>query len=304
MKIDPRLFRFLWAIEEHGTFIRAARAEGISQPALSSKIAILEQQLGTKLIDRGRHGARLNSFGRLLLRHARAIDAIVDRAAEEVRTSVEGSSGMLVLGGTPISMIEIIPKSLDQLVRQNDNIRVSLVEADDDILLDRLRAGEIELMLGGLLAGETGSDIIESPLVNFPLRAVIGRANKFWNRDAISLDELLTQAWALPDSGSVIRSYVDAIFVNAGASVPASHWSCSSMHGLKAVIQHTDRVTVMPGHALDLEERTGVLKTLTLKGPTSNRRLNILRMRHLPLSPVAESFVTHVRRMAETIARR
>ena len=49
MKVDPRYLRYLQAIDDHGTFIRAAEEEGISQPALTNKIIILERQLGTQL---------------------------------------------------------------------------------------------------------------------------------------------------------------------------------------------------------------------------------------------------------------
>ena len=301
MQLDPRLLRYLWVIEQNGTFTRAAEAEGISQPALTNKISLLERQLGTSLIDRGRHGARLNEFGTLLLRHARAIDAIADRAKDEVRTAVAGDSGPLILGGTPISMLELVPRALNFLENQNSRIRVSLIEADDDILLDKLRGGEIDLMLGGLLVGEGDDDIIETHLIDFPLEPVVGKSSPLWGREEISLDELLTQSWALPASGSVIRSYVDAIFVSAGASMPSNYWSCSSMHGLKSIIQHTSRVTLMPGHAFELEQQTGVLKGLTLRGPTSSRKLNILRLRHLPMSTVATTFVEEVIKIAKSI---
>ena len=304
MKLDPRLLRYVRAIEENGTFIRAAAAEGISQPALSNKIGLLERQLGARLIDRGRHGATLNQYGELLLRHARAIDAVADRAAHEINMAKLGASGPLVVGGTPISMVELVPKALSRLDRINDRILISLVEADDDILLDKLKAGEIEIMLGGMLSDQMDSDVVEEPLIEFPLYAVVGRSNPLWDRDAVSLEEMVSQSWALPAAGSVIRSYVDAIFVGAGESMPTSYWSCSSMHGLKSVIQHTTRVSLMPFHAFSLEADKRVLKGLKLLSPTSSRKLNILRLRHMPLSYIAEAFLGQLVEVAQTISNR
>lgn len=304
MKIDPRLLRFLLAIEEHGTFTRAAEAEGISQPALSNKIGLLERQLGTRLVDRGRHGAKLNPYGALLTRHARALDAVVERAAEEIDLATRGDSGPLVIGGTPISMVELVPRALARLDQINNRIRISLIEADDDILLDKLRAGEIELMLGGLVNDQREKDIVEEPLIEFPLQAVVGRANSLWDRDLVSLTELVDQVWALPAAGSVIRSYVDAIFANSGDSMPTSYWSCSSMHGLKSVIQHTSRISLMPVHAISLEADNGVLKGLKLSSPTSNRKLNIMRLSHLPMSSLTKAFIVQLAGVARSINRR
>ena len=77
MDIDPRHLRILLAIAEHGTFTRAAAAQRISQPAMSSAICAPEKQLGVRVLERGRHGAGLNDFGQLLIRHARGLHALL-----------------------------------------------------------------------------------------------------------------------------------------------------------------------------------------------------------------------------------
>jgi DNA-binding transcriptional LysR family regulator len=301
MEIDPRYLRYLQALHLHGTFIRAAEAEGISQPALTNKIHALERQLGTALVDRGRFGARVNDRGKLLLRHARAIDAIVDRASEEIALSLSGAEGPLVIGATPISMIDLVPRALGQIAHTMSRVRLSIIEAYDDILLDRLRAGEIEVMIGGLLVGQCTPDIIAEPLVSLPLQAVVGRANWLWHRDKVALSELLDNEWALPASGSVIRSYVDAIFVASGEAMPSNFWTCDSLHGLKSIIRNSGRVSLMPAHAFAQELKTGTLKGLVLDGPTSSRKLDILRLKQIPLSPAGAHFVDCLRTAASDV---
>jgi DNA-binding transcriptional LysR family regulator len=66
------------------------------------------------------------------------------------------------------------------------------------------------------------------------------------------------------------------------------------MHGLKSVIQHSRRVTLMPTHAFGLEAAQGVLRGIPLKGPTSSRHLHILSLEHIPPSPLAQVFVDHL----------
>ena len=58
------------AVAAHGSFARAARALGISQPALSRQIAGLEANLGIALFDRNRTGTVPTVFGRLVLERA------------------------------------------------------------------------------------------------------------------------------------------------------------------------------------------------------------------------------------------
>ena len=70
MKLEPRQLQHLATIAHHGSFSRAAAAMSISQPALSSSMAQLEKSVGDRVLDRGRHGAKLTDLGRTLVRHA------------------------------------------------------------------------------------------------------------------------------------------------------------------------------------------------------------------------------------------
>lgn len=294
MELDPRLLRFLRAIDDHGTFTRAARAEGVSQPALTAKIGQLERQLNTKLIDRGRHGAALNTYGKLLLRHARMIDSTLGWAAREVELAKSGERGPLVVGATPISLVELLPKALDKLDRDGTSAQITITEADDDVLLEKLEAGEIDLMLGGIISGRSATNVRQEHLADFPLQLVVGPSSPFWGSNGVFLEEVIDQPWTLPSSGSVIRSYVDAIFVGAGQNLPSSYWSCTGMAALKSVVRHTKRITVMPEHAIQLEAQIGVLQGVPLRSPNSHRRMYILHLDHALLSPIAKELIANL----------
>jgi len=69
-RLDPKRLIELLRIAEHGSYTRAAAAQGVSQPALSNSIAVLERALGVRVLERTRHGATLTDVGRLLASHA------------------------------------------------------------------------------------------------------------------------------------------------------------------------------------------------------------------------------------------
>ena len=73
--MDLRRLRHLISVAEHGNFGRAAAASYITQPALSRSIQALEAEVGAPLLDRLPTGVEPTDMGRLLLRHARALDA-------------------------------------------------------------------------------------------------------------------------------------------------------------------------------------------------------------------------------------
>jgi DNA-binding transcriptional LysR family regulator len=128
MDIDPRHLRILLAIAEQGSFTRAAAAQSISQPAMSSAIALLEKQLGVRVLDRGRHGARLNAFGQILIRHARGLNAQLDQAKAEIDLKRLGHDGPLLIGGTPVTLIELVPAAIASLSPGAPRIAITVTE--------------------------------------------------------------------------------------------------------------------------------------------------------------------------------
>jgi DNA-binding transcriptional LysR family regulator len=301
MKLDPRNIHYLLAIAKHGTFNGAARAEKISQPALSNKIALLERQLGVRVLDRGRHGATLNRYGQLLIRHARALDSVLEQALEEIDLEKRGLHGPLTIGGTPVALLELVPRAVSRLARSASRASISIIEGDDELLLDSLRSGEIELMLGSMGAASELPDIVQEKLIEFPMRAVVGAASPFWSRKVMALEELADAQWAMPAQGGIIRQHVEAVFLNSSIPFPRSYWSCSSMMALKALVQHNDCVAMVPASAIALETRAGVLRGIQLRNLSVSRTIAIMRQRNWPLSPLAERFIVLLREVAQRL---
>ena len=91
MALNLNSLRLFLAVATHGGFSRAARLTGVSQPAISKAVRLLEQQGGAQLLVRAPAGVVLTEAGRLLLEHARALFA-EERSADERRRRSAGSA--------------------------------------------------------------------------------------------------------------------------------------------------------------------------------------------------------------------
>ena len=78
------------AIAQSGGFARAARALHLSQPAISRRIRLLEQELGAPLFERLPRGIVLTGAGTAFLPHAQATVASMRDGAAAVRAVVSG----------------------------------------------------------------------------------------------------------------------------------------------------------------------------------------------------------------------
>src|SRR5262249_44071374 len=138
-------------IVRHGTFHRAADALGVSQPALSKTISLLERRIGYKVFERGARGVKLTEIGQIVVRRAEQLDLLLARMREELSLFSQHREGPLVVGTTPSMMLGLVPEALARLGVSHPNLVVRLVEALDDQLTPALERGEIDLLVGPVL---------------------------------------------------------------------------------------------------------------------------------------------------------
>jgi len=146
--VELRHLLALKTVAEQGSLAAAARSLGYSQPAVSQQIASLEKLVGSRLVERhaGGREIELTEAGQHVLRHGRALLARAQAADAELRALQQGTQGTLRLGTNPSIGARIIPQLLRRLAEQLPQIEVELVaDPDDERLLDRLEAGELEL---------------------------------------------------------------------------------------------------------------------------------------------------------------
>ena len=96
--MDLRDLQLFVATIEHGSILRAAGAENISQPALTRRLQNLENDLKVSLIERTSRGARATPDGLLIYERACALVSEAKRLRHDVRALAGGAIGKLAVG--------------------------------------------------------------------------------------------------------------------------------------------------------------------------------------------------------------
>ncbi len=142
--IYPRALQYLIAIEDYGTYTRAADALHVSQPTLSQQIKQLEDSLNTMLIDRSGRNIHLTDAGQIYIRHARrALNELVTgtRAIHDVH---DLSRGTLRLGWTPITD-HLTCSLLSKFNSRYPGITISTLEMSQDAIETAISEDQIDL---------------------------------------------------------------------------------------------------------------------------------------------------------------
>lgn len=135
------------AIAELGSFTRAAGRLHRSQPAISRRLGLLEDELGAPLFERLRGRARLTDAGRALLPHAEVALASLRDGREAVRglqTGVEGVISLALVGSLADTHIV---DALRRFAAESANVRLELRTATSRDVTDLVRRGDATLGL-------------------------------------------------------------------------------------------------------------------------------------------------------------
>ena len=144
--IDPDLLRAFVLIAEDGSFTRAAQRVGRTQSAVSMQVQRLEALLGQRLLSRTKGGVvQVTPHGQALLGRAREMLALNDRIWASFRTPE--MQGRVRLGTPDDYALRYVPRILKRFAERYPSIQVDVLCLPSHLLVERLRAGELDLTL-------------------------------------------------------------------------------------------------------------------------------------------------------------
>jgi LysR family hydrogen peroxide-inducible transcriptional activator len=142
-----RQLGYLVALSERLNFRVAAESQFVTQSTLSAGIKELETQLGVQLVERDKRSVRLTAIGEDVAARARDLLAAATDLAEAARAATRPLSGPLRLGAIPTIAPYLLPRVLPALRRAHPALKLYLREDVTRVLLERLRAGGLDVAL-------------------------------------------------------------------------------------------------------------------------------------------------------------
>lgn len=172
MPFELRQLRYVLAVAEHGSLGRAADALGMTQPALTRSLQVLEHEAGTPLFERTKSGVLPTDEGRLFLDRAREIVHAADELDRRTRRLRPADAGSVTIGVGPYPAEALMPAVLARFVATRAHSQLRVLTRDWDELLRRLRAREIDFFVAETSTLEGEPDLDVEPLVPHPLYMV------------------------------------------------------------------------------------------------------------------------------------
>jgi LysR family nitrogen assimilation transcriptional regulator len=193
------------AVVDGGSFSRAAAALNLSQPSLSRQIALLETELGQRLLQRTGRGVAPTAAGEALLVHARAMLDASRRALDELRDLKSNPSGRVVVGMPPRVALGLSAPLVRGFRERFPQATITVLEGLSLGLRESLIGGRLDLAL--LFDPQPSSQLKCEPLMRERLMLVAPPGSRLPPRAGLA--SLANYPMVLPSAPNAIRSLVD-----------------------------------------------------------------------------------------------
>ena len=255
-------------IARTGNLSRAAEALFVTQPALTSRLQVLERELGSELFVRTRRGMRLTAAGKAFLPFAvRSLETVAEgrRLVAEI---AQGGAGELTIGAAPAVSTYVLPALLKEFHEAHPKVRLSVRTGHSEEVLELVLRGQVEV---GLTRQLRHADIVSEPVYEDELVLVANRDHPFARRVVIRMEELASEELILFDRTSSYHDLTYALFRAAGVE-PAGVMELDNIDAAKKMVQQGLGVALLPQTAVAAELDAGSLRVVVIAGAEPVRR--------------------------------
>jgi len=305
---EIRQLQHVAAIGQYRSFGRAAQALGMSQPALSKSIRVLEAALGVRLFERGKSGASPTVFGHLVLSRSGALFHNLDALMAEIDRMNNLASGALAVGAGFFPYDTFVVPAIERLARAYPGLHLRVVQADWRTVANQVLTGAIDIGVAGVARANRDPALLVESLTVQAARFFVRRGHPLSGATRLSFEQFAPYPFAMGSippllapffQRSGIKGRVDP---STGDFIPAIAVDSAAL--MKSIVSHTDAFGAAPDVVISNELKAGKFVALPVVAPWAVAEPGIIRLRERPTTPAQETFLAEVRAIDKEINER
>lgn len=265
--------RGLVSLAQAHSFSGAAELAKIATPSLHRAVRELERLMGVPLVKQRGRGIEMTAPGSKVARGFRMGLVELSGAIEE---TADGG-GYLSIGAMPLSRSLLLPATLANLLQQDPALRVDVVEGSYLELVDLLRSGKIDILVGAL-RDHPGSDLLQEPLFNDRLTIIGRRAHPLADRTA-DFEDLAGYPWIVARRASGLLDRWQKMFDQSGKPRPRAPIQCASVALIRGLLVRSDFLTLLSRDQVSAEIDAGTLVAIASCVPDTMRTIGAILRR-------------------------
>lgn len=294
MKIDERHLVQLAAVVKTGGVTEGAALLGLSQPAVSRTLSMLEARIGEPLFIKGRRPLQPTPLGRALADHGQTMLSASRKASDVIESFRVGKSGIVRVGGTPFFMDALIAGMIAEFQDQYPDVRVDQTYGYFLDLRAALHADQIDLAICPIDILDEGSGLEFQQIL--PGRNVVACrvTHPLLMKRRPQPAHLLDFPWVAPPPGSPLLADLRSMLLSFGATEVKIRYSGGSLMSVVHYMKAADALTIMPHSVVFALRNDKSITALPVPIPHPERSLGLLKRSDAPRTPAVDHFSRHI----------
>ena len=282
--MDIRQLRYFARIVETGSVSRASRELHIAQPALSKQLAVLEEELGVKLLTRSVRGVTPTEAGLAVFRHAQAILRQMEATRAVAAQAGGGVSGHVAIG-LPWTVTSMLGLDLLRQVRERlPGVRLEITEGPSAVVAQMLSQGKLDLAV--VFGEEEPQGVRMKRLLQEPLW-LVGTRDSLPGRKSMTLAKAVELPLLLLSRPNGIRETIERLWSERGLT-PNVVAEINAPALLVQAVEQGIGYAILPSCAMEEKLRSGVIDAVGLRDVKVGRTAGLATSMLFPMSIAAE----------------
>jgi LysR family transcriptional regulator of gallate degradation len=167
------------------------------------------------------------------------------------------SQSLVSIGALPLSRAFLVPGAMAAMVAEQTKARFEIIEGDRHELIEPLRDGIIDIVLGALPAHTDEEDLVQLPLYTERLVIVAGSQHPLVGKPTPSISALMNHPWIVAPPNSPLRSHWEQLF--GARELPPRPIECGSVMIIGRLLTSGNFLTLLSQDQVALQIRSGLL---------------------------------------------
>ncbi len=285
MNLDQ--IRNFYEVAVHKSFTLAAEKLFRTQPAISTQVRILEEELGERLFDRIGKRVCLTQAGEILLGYAERMLHLHDEAKLAIIELNATPKGKLQIGANEATCIYVLPKIFMVYRQKCPEVQISIYRNFSKKVVQKVLDNTLDF--GIVTLPVASHDLVVTPIAEDELWLITSPSHPLSSRSSISLNELVPYPMIFHKVGST-RERIIKQFGKLSDKLNIS-FELASIETVKKFVSIGMGIAIVPRSYALQEKEQGTLRLVRIKNLKLIRRLGLIYRKNRYQSGASKAFL-------------
>jgi DNA-binding transcriptional LysR family regulator len=198
----------------------------------------------------------------------------------------------------PLARSCVVPAAALEFSASYPGHQVAILEGAYDVLLEALRRGRADLLVGALRQPLPQSDVVQQHLFDDTLAIIVRTGHPLNGGVAPVAGELARYPWIVPRQGSPLRRQFEQLFQSARVALPGVSIECNSLVAARELLLDSDFITLLSARQVRREVEAGMLVAMPHPDGRVTRPIGLTLRRDWRPTAAQQALVQVLRRHA------